>query len=675
MDKNLPRAVLTEELVRHVEGHRVAAAAFLTFCFEPAFFEQEILPALLDVTVSQGPTVRMLQMEDALRRDAGPVAVYYDPRGLTASAESAKLDVLRVPIGYKSGYFHPKNLILLLDPLPVEGQDEAGPQRLVLASMSANLTRAGWWENVEVCHVEAVSDGEACSFRADLRRMIGRVKGASPPGTKHVALDMIGAFVGRLAQREHLTWEGVLHPQLYCGGQSLTDFLDERLKGSCNELCLEILSPYFDERDARPLRDLCKRFEPQKVRVLLPRDDAEAGTFHEEFYDAVKELPNVGWGRLPVDFVRPGGKKDVRRKRRTVHAKVYRFFDPNRKLEVLFVGSVNLTGAAHSGKNNFETGFLVQPVLDGKPDWWMEPDTTRPAQFVEPAPAETKFPSTPLQLRFDWESGLAAVFWDSDRRPNRVTLTGQGVPIVQVTSPVPHRWKRLASSDSLKIKEHLAHSSFVGVVEGKAPAVTILVQEENMGAKPSLLFSMSAEDILKYWSLLTPEQRTAFIESRAETLEEVLAEAGLVRPATLPEQDSIFGAFAGIYHGFAALKAFIDESLTKERERDAHYRLFGQKYDSLPVLVDRVLARTDGDAVRDYVTLLCAQQLLDEVSAQWPEFMAERRDHARQLRDQLSSIETLRERLALTGAADRLTFLPWFERWFVTRGAELEAAE
>ena len=45
---------------------------------------------------------------------------------------------------------------------------------------------------------------------------------------------------------------------------------------------------------------------------------------------------------------------------RRVHAKVYRFFSQSPRYEALFVGSVNLTGAAHSEGGNFETAFLVR---------------------------------------------------------------------------------------------------------------------------------------------------------------------------------------------------------------------------------------------------------------------------------------------------------------------------
>jgi hypothetical protein len=668
----MPHAVLTEELVRHVEGHRVLAAVFLTFCFEPGFFEQEILPALLDVGVSHGRGVRLLQMEDALRRDVGPIAVYYDNRGLTASSESAKLDVRRVPILHEHGYFHPKNVLMLVEPVTEEGAT-GGPRRLVVATMSANLTRAGWWENVEVCHVEAVAENESCAFRDPLRRLIRKVKAISPDGTDHEAIELVYDFVGGLTQREHLSSNGVLHPQMYWGEERVTDFLDRCLKGAADGMCLEVLSPYFDKHDAAPLKALCDRFQPKKVRLLLPREDDESAAFHEEFYDTVKRIPNADWAKLPVNLVRPGGEKDVRRKRRRVHAKVYRFFNPNRKYEAIFVGSANLTSAAHSGKGNIETGFLIEPDLREVSDWWLQLDSARPAQFIAPAPAEEAFPTTPLQLRFDWERQTASALWQSDRKAPALSVSGQGVPLFGLERLSPRKWATLTAEQAATLKDHLGHSSFVGVSEKGRSAVTILVQEENMADKPSLLFTMNAEDILKYWSLLTPEQRLEFIELRSESLEEALSEAGLPRTKLLPEHDSMFATFAGIYHGFSSMKQFVETALEKGRLKDAKARLFGKKYDSLPVLISQVLEGANSDPVRGYVTLLCAQQVLDEITTEWKDFAHERRKDVDELSLQLNAIDVLRNRLDLGATKDSREFVAWFERWFLKRAPVREA--
>src|SRR5690242_13172942 len=104
----------------------------------------------------------------------------------------SKLDVQRIAVSHPTGYFHPKNILAL-----VEDADEK--QTLIVAALSANLTRAGWWENVEVAHIEQIRQGEACSFLDDVRALIRRTRVASKHVDSHPALDAIDAFAVDLA--------------------------------------------------------------------------------------------------------------------------------------------------------------------------------------------------------------------------------------------------------------------------------------------------------------------------------------------------------------------------------------------------------------------------------------------------------------------------------------------
>src|SRR5688572_3125556 len=121
---------------------------FLTFQFDPGFFELEVLPALLDVPVSHAEVPRLLQLEAALRDLPYGVTVIYDLAGLCVSDQSPRLDIRRIPARVRTGIFHPKNVLVLTEDADV-APDGARGRRLLVAALSANLTRAGWWENVE----------------------------------------------------------------------------------------------------------------------------------------------------------------------------------------------------------------------------------------------------------------------------------------------------------------------------------------------------------------------------------------------------------------------------------------------------------------------------------------------------------------------------------------------
>jgi hypothetical protein len=48
----LPRAVLSVHFQERMSGRRLRSAVFLTYQFDPGFFEQEVLPVFLDVSLS-----------------------------------------------------------------------------------------------------------------------------------------------------------------------------------------------------------------------------------------------------------------------------------------------------------------------------------------------------------------------------------------------------------------------------------------------------------------------------------------------------------------------------------------------------------------------------------------------------------------------------------------------
>src|SRR5215475_9402681 len=154
---DIPHAVLSEQLEEAVGGRRLLAAVFLTFRFDPGFFEQEVLPVLLNVPFSHVAAIRLVQLDDALKSVPDGVAVYYDQNGLVPEADSGRLDVRRIAVRHRTGIFHPKNVFALVE--DAEADEEGYRARsLIVACLSANLTRTGWWENVEVCHTEEIAE-------------------------------------------------------------------------------------------------------------------------------------------------------------------------------------------------------------------------------------------------------------------------------------------------------------------------------------------------------------------------------------------------------------------------------------------------------------------------------------------------------------------------------------
>jgi hypothetical protein len=651
----------------------LVAAVFVTFRFDPEFFEQEVLPVFLDVPLSHASVIKLVQLEDALRSVPIGVAVYYDQNGLVPEAGPSRLDVKRIAVRHRTGIFHSKNVFALVE--DAEPDKEGHRARvLVVACLSANLTRAGWWENVEVCHIEEITEDDFTRLGDDL---IGFLEGlARRVGDKasdgHAALRAIRGFVRGTHQRERRSTEGILHPHFFDGRTSVPEFLRTVAGKSLDRMYLEIISPYFDEGPtSAPLDDLINEFKPREVRVFLPRANTGEALCSREIYEWVRGLPNVSWARMPQELLR-GGKSESARQR-MVHAKVYRFFAQQPKREILFVGSVNLTTRAHRPGGNFETGFLVELSPPRRPDWWLLPDASRPREYEPRLEDEgnTMTGGSKLSVRFWWNMTAAEVYWDDSSPSPKLDVTAQGVEVFSVDGLPSKAWQSLPADACAELQRVLRSTSILMVLgEGKEPGL-ILVQEEGMSHRPSLLFDLSPSEILRYWSLLTAAQRAAFLDARAPEVAMMSDGAALVsRYAPVAQEQTFFDRFAGIFLAFGNLERSVRSALREGRERDATYRLFGQKYDSLGTLLNRVLKDStegNGDLIDQYVIVLCAQQLVQELRRENSEFWREHASDGKTLQEQLGVRQSLRERLVARDPVEMPTFLDWFDRWFLQR--------
>jgi hypothetical protein len=100
--------------------------------------------------------------------------------------------------------------------------------------------------------------------------------------------------------------------------------------------------------------------------------------------------------------------------------------------------------------------------------------------------------------------------------------------------------------------------------------------------------------------------------------------------------------------------------------------LVGSKYDSLPVLLERLRDRELGaqtppeerDAVMAYLAFLCGGRLVRSVAAQAPDFVAALGDPWEHLRTVLADVVALRARLDV--GDDGPEFLAWFEAAFAS---------
>ena len=689
MSAEIPQSALSAHLKQSIAGRRVLAAVFTTMEFDPGFFEQEVLPVILGAGNHHAVPIRLAQLEDALRGVPHGVAVFYDQDHLRGS-ETPKLDVSRIPVRVRSGVFHPKTILLLVEggaesegasdesaSSDADGAEEP-PRSLLVTAMSANLTRSGWWTNVEVAHTEEILAQDRTRLRKSLTRFLDRLARASKAsGVSHDPLTKMREFLQGTHPIEHRSVGGELHPHFYDGKDGVVDFLRSSAGPTLNGMYLEIISPYFDNTPlSLALARLREAFSPKEVRVLLPRNDAGEALCNERMYSWLRTQPDCQWGRLPRELLRLSQQKDA--KDRFVHAKVYRFFSLKPKREYLFVGSPNLTLPGHSGTGNHEAGFLVEVKPTALLGWWLEPDEKQPVAFRHESESDASASGggTPLRLHFDWNSQSGQAYWDDDARSPIHTIEHAGVQLFDVPPLDPGQWVPLGEAESRALHQVLATTALLHAVAPKRPAAQLLVQESGMERRPSLLAELSPAEIMRYWATLGAHEREQLIEEHGEAaLAAIVGSEWIARYVGPASTDSFFDRFAGVFQAFAALERTASTQLEKNETRDVVCRFFGKKHDSLEHLLDRVMAEHEagtGDRLVHYVTGMCARQMLTVMRSEHPDLFREHQSAEARVHVQLDRFKTVKEQLIAGDPARMPDFLVWFESNFLRRAKPVE---
>lgn len=668
MSETMPSAVLSDHVGDRLKGRRLVTALFTTFTFEPSFFEQEVLPVLFHYHFSKRLDTRTRQLGEALTTLPQRIAVYYDAQHLPRPSERRpppSLDIARLPVRVNTGDFHPKLMLLL-------AEDDEG-EVLLVSTSSANLTRSGWWENVEACHVEEVRAGAKCSFRGDLIKALRDLRKGVKSGLEHAALERVLTFLSGVDPFQPLTWNGKLQPQFYSWStrQSVVEFIAEKTKSAVAGWNVEIISPFFDKHSARsPLRALCDTFDPKEVRVFMPRNESGQAECEHAFYQDVASVPKVRWATLPKQVTKSSAWE--KHQSRSVHAKVIRFFKDRR--EVWFIGSANFTSAGHSAKGgNHECGFLIEVDVPrgSRPAFCLELDGEEPKAFAPPASEseeESDGDLSRLQLRFDWRTRTASALWDGDVMvPQAITLRAAGVEAGVLTG-LTQEWRDLPASVAAAMAKSLPRSAFVEASADGYETVNLLVSEEGMELRPDDRLPLGVQDILEEWSMLSVEERIEKHNDsdRQQGDDEERERQILARPST------IFDAFAGVFHAFGCLKKRVRELVAEGKSVQARALLFADRYNSLPTLMKRV-AESKLDAVDKLVRALCARQLLDELKAELDALVRECRKEWRSADAAVTALVTDARAALIAGNEPGMDlFVAWFETEFLKRAKSQE---
>eukprot|EP01047_Picozoa_sp_COSAG01_P028051 COSAG01_NODE_1872_length_9006_cov_523.219153_4_plen_685_part_00 len=682
MANEIPAVVLSEVLAEKIRGRRVTAAVFTTFSFDPGFFELHILPGLFDFPFSQVEKVKRIQLDYQIQ-GVDDISVYYDASAISQDALPAQLDFRRIGVRVGQGIFHPKLVLLLVENTELDdesGEEEVVSHSLVVGTLSANLTRAGWWENVEAGHFETIDDkdhsDEVISFRRDLLRLTKYILKLAPHEPQ-VAMNRIRDYLKKRTNtqtRQNVSSVGQHFTRLFFGQKKFSEWLSELRIGG-DDWNLEIVSPYFDAGHTGTLEALVDVVEPVKTRVFLPTKADGSGLVSKALFESIKSLEGVAWAKPPLEVTRAGNRKTANEALpRFVHAKIYRLWQKSGK-QIIIVGSLNMTSPAHSRlkAGNLEASFLVDVSDAGYPRrWWLRPIESEPDEFEENNPevdSECDSVFLDLAFRFDWSERVFSYYLVEEAAQFKV-CEGNGVEVVDVAKPITNKWVKLSVDISEQVEKLLASTSFVTIKHAKGEW-RAMVREEGLSHRPSLMSQLSPEEILEYWSLLSDAQKEAFITEKLAA-EGTLDLQGLsVKTQRYQSQNTLFDQFSGIYHAFERLVKHVSECIEKGRDKEAETRLLGAKYDSLPEFLTKILEQND-DAVMRYVIFLCAKQAVDRIRDQYASFWDDRPKQRAQLEKLLDNCDQLGLKVELP-EAERKEFLEWYQAMFLQMIEQPEA--
>lgn len=626
----------------------VTSAFFTTYSFEPDFFELEVIPLLLgDHALSSQSDIRSVQLQ-ALMQDKGRrFAVVHDMDVFNPTAGS-RLEVDYLPVRIGGGCQHAKMAILVLQ--------EKGDQipTILLVAGSFNLTKAGWWDNIEVGHfVELQATRAPANILEPMRRALRFFQAAAPTP---VLDEIVNVQAGWLASADDpdcsFYFSGAASNRL-----AFLDFIGQRphtLPAAKDAATLEIVSPFFGEKpDSGDTQKLMSLFPT--VRLLLPRDEEKRALVDPGVFDAFNTDQWCGWASAWNDSHQVIGAPF-----RRVHAKI---FQGRGKRSWQFVGSVNFSHKAF--RENVEAGFLLQggdfPPL-------LEPLTALPSGFapdsdLHSAEASEGLAMPALRLAYDWNSQWLEVI-AQDSISGELTLLDNPTPslgsivFAQTTS---------GNAFLPALRDHLERSSLVRVRwQSGAECVEryLMVTQRNIYCRPSQLPAMDLQSLLRLFIEMRLTKKISQFGELAQQMLNLRAALGAT-DEQLPEMmdaieaKSFFAEFSQVNGAFWQLERTLALAADENSAKKLAYYLAGCQPDSLKAMLESVEA-AGGDeetVVVRYLTLVSMQGLL----TRYPQHSCAtliRRVQA--LITELENEELLRQLDEAEGAR----FLDWFRTQF-----------
>lgn len=640
------KALTISEAFRAVIGEReVVQAFFTTYSFEPDFFELEVLPLLLgNPALSSNESIRYYQLQSLMRQHAGRLAVVYDLSVFDPQL-APRLEVDYLPMRVGGACQHAKLMVLIV-------RDRKSKQlSIVLGAGSFNLTKAGWWENLEVGHWVELSKGSAPgNILEPLIDALRFYQAHTPSPVLENILSVAMAFEASTADPNctfYFSGNGAAH-------RHFDTFIAEHADADAP---LEIISPFFaDDGNNRTIIDFLGRYP--SATVLLPLDEqGQALVDRQSVYEALPR-DSIVWGQW-CESIRKS-HLDPKCPYRRLHAKIYQ---AHGKDPWCFVGSVNLSFKAF--RQNVEAGFLLKGLGTTA---LLVPLQSPPDRFKIEVEASSTSDSgaqqmPPIYVLFDWQTELLHV---SCGQPGELTLlSGTGEALAHVV--LDGRQEQAFTAPQLKA--HLQCSSLLHACWQEGAEVvngTVLLSQRNLFCRPTSLPALDLQELLRIFIGMHESRRLELFGDLAIRLLHASQEDGL-QDQFLPElttensYESFFAEFSQVNGAFWELGGLLDKAESVGDLQSLAYYLKGHQPDSLRK-VHASISGSDStnkaaSLIVRYLTLLSIADLLRRFSAHADEALLQEVEQA------LIALEQDELSAHLDGVEGE-QFLSWFKAKF-----------
>lgn len=608
--------VISNHLTELLDKKEVFAAVFTTYTFEPEFFELEVIPFLLsgEIEFSSDERVKQFQVREALREADLPLEVFYD---LNLSRQEANtspaMQYLCHGVSHGNSAFHAKlNLILTYD------QDE-GHECLLVGAGSNNLSRAGWWCNIECQHWEVVSPrGMPRRFLNRLQEDVAYLQRQQhlQPEPETDALLRIGDYLSACRESNNAD------PISYYGlspdrDRNFPRFLSRQAnqRWSYRNWTLEIISPFFAEDAKNKEHKFFEKLGVKEIHLLLPKDQEGIPTCQKAYFDYIEGEDNIRWAEWASESANELGLQGQFFRR--LHAKVYHFY--NKVQSWAFVGSVNFSHKAMW--ENVEAGFFVKLPTTGP---LLKPIKNAAAieVFREPTELEPGNASTvrlpQVHLGYDWAQQCLTGITEKNHSYTINIFTPEGKAAVanwKITGT-----KRAFEGDTTSLERLLKNGSLVKIrghnsrTDEIFPEHRVLLQQTGWSHKPLDLPDLTPEQILAIYAGMSAERRQLLLVN--STIRKLILE-GAAGEMTVKDDDftveHFFSEYAEIFYAFRKLIEQLQENKDKENWMRLDYYLSGTGMDSLPALISRVIGEERADSfVTVYLILLCCKEVFQD---------------------------------------------------------------